>query len=698
MNPFYGGMPGQSFYIKAIFTSKNGIANSIKHDLSLGWTSPISENEFVIVSYGLPSDPNYDIYKQIDIDAEGKVYNSTLWQKCYDETKGNASGWYYKLVASMTGNTPRFSVNQPIVVLDADEDPTVTLDGSDIDHPILFFSLPQSQVLSLNQPINILDVDEKPRVVFDEGTKDSNGDLIPGQYGGTINRPTFTMWLPQSQVIRTAIVEQTLDVDKLPEVRLDINEDGTINQPVIKFKLPVSQKFLEDNISHEVLDADDLPFVTFDDTNINEPSLVFHLPQSQVMDDPETSVIDPMDAPAVSDIGTVNNPKLRFDLPRAVRFYYGNLLGERTAGRYTLTNPLFSDYGVGDYYINAATGFIYLISSKADTTCVFDYVACIQSPLPDVQAEGMSPYTDDLQLAIPEVTRDFLDNEKTKWILKFKLPKAPTPAVNVTFVGSQEEGSANVEITDKDTITFNFEIPTGSKVYAGLEVDTGKFDAVVTGAKPGDLYVNSNTGKVYILNKAMIWEVKEGSLKGPVGDALHIVRDYKIEETDTIKDSLQTGVDYILDNYKDEDGNSISLSPDEIFSVTWLNIEEQKETSYWYYYTEEGKWGRVQLTGGITNLIETVYNPEEDGPVDNKTYSISYINSLIGGNLDLDKLDKTAFSKDQIFDMLSWGSFEDAKKPSPIPEPENHDTLSAEEVIELMSWGSISKLQVNAQP
>lgn len=699
MNPFYGGPNGQSFYIKAIFTSKNGIADSLRYDLSLGWTSPISENEFVVVSYGLPSDNNYDIYKQIDIDAEGKVYNSTLWQKCYDETKGNANGWYYKLVASMTGNTPHFSVNQPITILDADEDPSVILDGSDVDHPILFFSLPQSQVLSLNQPVNVLDADQKPRVVFDEGSKDSSGNLVPGPHGGTINRPTLTMWLPQSQVIRSAIVEQLLDVDKNPEVKLDISEDGTVNEPIIKFKLPVAQKLLEDNVSYQVLDANKTPFITFDDTNKNEPSLIFHLPQSQVMDDPQTNVVDPMVIPNVTDIGTINSPKLRFDLPRAIQFYYGNLLGERTAGQYTLTNSAFATYGVGDYYINAATGFIYRVSSKTGNTCVFDYIACIQSPLPDVQADGMSPYdADTLEPAVPEVTRDFLDNEKTQWVLKFKLPKAPKPAVQATFVGPDEDGSASVSVTDKDTITFDFEIPTGSKIYAGLEVDTGKFDATVTGARPGDLYMNSNTGKVYILNKSMIWEVKEGTLKGPVGDALNIVREYKIQETDTVTDSLQAGVDYILDHYKEANGDPIPLSPDEIFAITWTNTNDDKETSYWYFYTEGGKWGRVQLTGGVMNLIETVYNPETDGPVDNKTYSISYINSLIGGNLDLDKLDKTAFSKDQIFDMLSWGSFEDAKKPNPIPEPENHDTLSAEEVIELMSWGSISKLQVEAQP
>jgi len=89
---------------------------------------------------------------------------------------------------------------------------------------------------------------------------------------------------------------------------------------------------------------------------------------------PERVVQDPVVEPSVEDVGTVNAPKLRFKLPRAVAFYYGTFLGERSSGTYTLSNPLFSSYGVGDYYVNAPTGFIYKVTSKTDdTTCVFEY-------------------------------------------------------------------------------------------------------------------------------------------------------------------------------------------------------------------------------------------------------------------------------------------------------------------------------------
>lgn len=217
----------------------------------------------------------------------------------------------------------------------------------------------------------------------------------------------------------------------------------------------------------------------------------------------------------------------------------------------------------------------------------------------------------------------------------------------------------------------------GTKIFIGEEIgykgDTPPYNKRIDGAEPGDLYLNSETGKIYILNKNGIWIERDGSLKGPVGDSLHIVRSYTIIETDAIKDSLQDGVDYILDRYKDADGNAIPLSSDEIFGITWAKPEdtidaylwkecqdkieevysditlteqerEQKvaeireeyasqinflEISYWYFYTDEGKWGRVQITGEVSGFIESKYNSEADGPVDNKAYSISYINQLM---------------------------------------------------------------------
>ena len=58
MQSFYGGPAGQSFEIKQVFSSYYG-PNGAQTDLNKGWSSPISVGEFVMVSYGKPTDPNY---------------------------------------------------------------------------------------------------------------------------------------------------------------------------------------------------------------------------------------------------------------------------------------------------------------------------------------------------------------------------------------------------------------------------------------------------------------------------------------------------------------------------------------------------------------------------------------------------------------------------------------------------------------
>lgn len=183
------------------------------------------------------------------------------------------------------------------------------------------------------------------------------------------------------------------------------------------------------------------------------------------------------------------------------------------------------------------------------------------------------------------------------------------------------------------------------------------------------------------------------SLQGPVGDALHIVRDYTINEAVDFKDSLANGVQYIRAHYKDEGGNILPFKSDEVFSVTWIDMEDGNETSYWYYFTEDEEWGRVQLTSGVLSFIENEYNPETGGPVTNKTYSVNYINQLIGGNINIKDPNKVAFSADQIYALLSWGNFDNTDPEEWFPEEDTSDnTLSVEEVIELMSWGSMDKL------
>lgn len=634
MQSFYGGPAGQSFEIKKIFESYYG-PDGAQVDLDKGWASPISVGEFVMVSYGLPSDTTYMTRMNYDLKAGNKQnLNSTLWQKVYDESAGEGSGLSYKLISSCTGNTPKISITTPAIVLHANEQPDVETDLSNQDMPVIQFKLPRAQVLSMPQEATILNANEKPSVVYNDDD---------------IDHPTVHFNIPQSQVIDQVTVD-VIGVGEKPKVRLDLTD---INRPVLKFQLPVAQEFLDSNILHEVLNADAEPTVSFgyseEDTLHEHPILTFSLPRSQVMAAPETVTRAPDFEPKVTNVGTVNAPKLHFDLPRAVKFYYGSLLGQKTSKTYTLTDPLFANYGVGDYYINEATGFIYKVTSKTDdTTCVFEYQASIQQPLPVIQASAIAPYIEGdegFKPAVPLVERTLTNAEGTEWQLEFKLPQAPKPAVSSTFVGSTEQGSVTSAITSKDTVTFTFKIPTGSKLFAGLEITADGATTAIDGARIGDIYLNSETGVLYTLT-ANGWKASEKSIKGPVGDALNIEAEYHLTETAEFAASLANGVTYIQEHY------SGTIDSHKIFAITWTLLGNGGDVSYWYYKTNIGEWDRAQLTGGVSSLIEQSYKEN----VDNKTYSINYINSLIGGDGDTSK---TAYSKDQVQSLVSWGSFQD---------------------------------------
>lgn len=677
---FYGGRQGQDFSIKEIFPNKV----EMDKDLTKGWTSPIIAGEYVVISYGQVSDPDYELKKSIDLRAYGKSYNSTLWRKKYTEDgSGSASGLSYELISSMTGNTPRVSIVEPITVLNADELPDVDGDNTDPDFFILTFKLPQSQILTpATDFLEILDANQSPEVIYDDSVD--------------INRPTLAFKLPQSQVIEEAWVT-VLESNELPSVSLDLTVDGTVNRPILKLGLPKAQliALAETIVGH----ANTLPSLSIDNTDPSNPLLTFTLPRSQVMTQPETTTIGPDQVPNVTlDDTDIDFPFLKFELPRAVRFYYGSYLGERTATTYILSQPEFADYGIGDYYINAATGFIYKVVAKTGTQCTFEYQASIQQPLPTTKASSIAPYKENdgiYEPADPTVARHFTDSENTKWEIEFGLPQAPIPQVEVEWLGPEEEGQGgSVTPTSETNITFNLKIPQGAKVFAGLEVYDGSVgQSVDIGASIGDLYLNTDTGFIYKW-KGGLWEKQEGSLKGPVGDALNIVRDYTISEADTgIPDTLAAVSAYIESVYVDENGDPITPGPDEIFGVNWVDADDGSSISYWYYRTEEGVWGRVQLTGGVSNLIENEYNDESDGEVTNKTYSVHYINSLIGGKIESDTADRTTFSAEQIYALWSWGTFDNTGIPDWFPEDSlDPTTLSAEEIIELMSWGSIAQL------
>lgn len=593
MYSFYGGRKGQDFSIVAVFETRG----AMEEDLAKGWTSPIPVASYVMISYGLPSDENYATYRDQDIDDYGVAYNSTLWQKIYNEdSEMSAGGLSYQLISSLTGNTPRISIKKPITVLNADQPPDVDIDNTNPDDAILKFSLPQSQVI-------------------------------------------------------TQATTTTVDADQNPSVTMDTSN---INQPILEFQLPVAQQIQQGNT--EVLNANENPSFEIDSSDINEPVISFKLPQAQVMAEPDWIIGAPNADPAISwDETNINSPKITFTLPQAVEFFYGDLLGERTEEDYTVTDSSFENFSVGDYYVNEATGFIYQIIEKNDNTCTFHYVASIQQPLPEVTTTPITPYQESSGDYVPNdpvVTRELTNNEGTAWSLDFALPQAPTFSSIFTFVGVDEQGNVETGEISTSEVQIAFTIPRGAKLFAGTEVN-GISQVTIDGAEPGDVYLNTSTGYLFKLNSANIWVQQEGTIQGPAGDALHIVASYTINETEELPNTLANGVSYIEQNYVGE------ISDQDIFAVTWITLADNSSIAYWYYQMADGTWGRVQLTSGISGLIESVYNEEADGPETNKTYSINYINTLIGGDTASKNKNLTTYSATQIEELLSWGSFDD---------------------------------------
>lgn len=610
MQSFYGGPAGQSFEIKQVFSSYYG-PNGAQEDLTKGWASSISVGEFIMVSYGKTGEPEYWTNYNYDIDSgDKKNLNSTLWQKVYDESAGTNSGLTYKFITSCIGNTPKITVTLPARVLNANEEPKIETDLSNLDLPIISFELPQSQVLSVKQPTSVLNANEEPSVEYDDDD---------------INRPTLHFNIPQSQVIQKEAEVTVIKAGKTPTVILDTDAD--VNRPTLKFQLPATQKFLSDNIKHTVLNADGSPSVSFayneEDTLHEHPILNFKLPRSQVMGAPETEVQGPKVNPSVENVSEdVNAPRFKFNLPRAVAFYCGDLLGQRPTKNpnetYTVTDTSFESYEVGDCYVNAPTGFVYTVITKNDnTTCEFKYQACLLSPLPSITASGINPYVQEgseYDSAVPQVDRILNTNGTIGWQLQFRLPQAPKFAVSSSFVGSAEQGTVSSQITSANTVTLNFEIPTGSRLFAGLKITADEVTTTIDGAKSGDVYLNSETGILYTLTNGK-WKASEKSIKGPTGDALNIIADI--------------GQQNSIDNAKAVLNNQYANATNkDLYSARVT--DSSGDVAYWFYKTENqvgtNDWSYSQLTGAVSSFLATSYISEG---VDNKAYSAGYINSTL---------------------------------------------------------------------
>lgn len=705
MFSFYGGQQGKDFNIKEIFKNKV----SLQEDLNRRWQSPIAVGEIVLISYGLPSGIHdkenwvYDDNKQVDLDAYGKSYNSTLWQKIYTENASNQKddlqgieviyvsedyGLGYKLLTSLTGETPKVRIlNSDEMILDADERPYIEVNKNDSDYPELSFYLPQSQViLEENVSTTVINPGIEPTVEFDnEGEK--------------INRPTINFNLPKAWNVELGVITP-LNANANPSVLMTTGEDTK----TLSFAIPQSQVILEENVSTTVLKPGVEPSIDFNnETNINRPTINFNLPKAwgielgnisylpadaepsvEIRDDEVTKFLDfklpqgyvfndlvldnsdpgstpearleydddkiltlyltlprtqklnteliinhvgPLTEPSVSLSDDVDSPQFTFNLPDAVEFYFGDLLGKSVDVTYVL-DTLIDGALVGDYYINKSTGFIYLITeiNNESQTTTFEYKACLAGAEPVVKTEFIDTFDSENNPNPISINTTYEDDvEKTGVQHTFYIPNPP--AINATYnkVGILDEGGVTKEIPDANAINFIFDIPSGSKWYVGDQINDTKLNTVIDDAKNGDyyLYVVDNQddiyrGNIYIYENNA-WKFTGRNIEGPVGKALNVVASY-----DLTGSAVNNTVDYVGSLLQSTQYFGRVLASDELIAVNYTETDDNVQKSYWYYYID-GKWNRTLLTGGFGGLIENIWIADDT----NKVYSVQYINSLI---------------------------------------------------------------------
>ena len=243
MNSFYGGPAGQSFYLSHIFNNRA----ELEADLMLGWQSDIHVGEFVLVNYGRYDQPDYanNLAKDNNIS-----WNSTLWQKVYDESPmtsndiQNPNGLAYKWIANMAGSSPVLTmkapdrnslpINSDILILDPDEKPRAWIDNSNTDNPILYMALPRGQHIDQVE-INLIPYTDPPRAQINTAI-DQNGDPYE----------ILRLWLPESQALK--IVESFIDRDDplMPDIENDF--DATIGATYIKSQMPSGYVYKQDEV------------------------------------------------------------------------------------------------------------------------------------------------------------------------------------------------------------------------------------------------------------------------------------------------------------------------------------------------------------------------------------------------------------------------------------------------------------------
>lgn len=346
----------------------------------------------------------------------------------------------------------------------------------------------------------------------------------------------------------------------------------------------------------------------------------------------ETIILGPLENPDVEvNINDVNNPQFQFSLPRAVRFFFGDQLGFDTMPEldkeYVISNSeINSEIQLGDYYINKNTGYVFLLSKIDGINFTFTFKACFQPPAPQTEhIIGTSYYQDsETQQWTSNYPKIEFQKINNGWKAIVTSPHIPNIVIGeVNYMGSLETGNITGKPINENDYQLDFNIPGGPKYFTGDKIEgTDISQVIIDGAKPGDLYINTNyssnyNGNIYQLQLDGNWK-NTGSIKGATGDALKIKNSYQITPTQVANDTLED-----VGKYLTQQGEK--LENDELIVVNYID-SNGNDTAYWYYQLDNN-WYRVRVTGGLYSLLKDEYTDSNEGYI----YTTRYINGLIVG-------------------------------------------------------------------
>lgn len=180
MLSFYGGPAGKDFSIAKVFNNKK----ELDADLTLGLTSAVQPDDFVLISYG---DPNTGTKFSDNLKIDGNTsYNATLWQKEYK------NGVKYKLITSLISTYPTLVAGTVDSSLAFGSAPQLSIDNSALATPKVGLKMPASLKAGNNNTTEILAANQSPS--------------ITPVYGGALgNELSFTAKVPKGTTFTPSV-------------------------------------------------------------------------------------------------------------------------------------------------------------------------------------------------------------------------------------------------------------------------------------------------------------------------------------------------------------------------------------------------------------------------------------------------------------------------------------------------------------